>query len=281
MVQINNDHTRKAYLNATRRFAEWCDARGIAHIADVHLPRRRVHQGAAGGIHAAYGKAAPGGVAHAVRLGHVLDVNPAHAVRGPKYVVKKGKTPVLTADEARTLLDSIQVVIKTPRDDGTEDEEPWLVGLRDRARIGVMVYTFARGNAVLGMKVSDYFVQGRRGWVRLHEKNGKEHEVPCHHNLGEYLDEYTETAGVGGDLTARCSGWPPAASPIGPMAAGREPDHSAAGDGRGNRNERRERHFPGDRHHGLPEERRQAGNRPANCRARIASDYEALRPAAG
>ena len=41
--------------------------------------------------------------------GHIIDVNPAHAVRGPKYVVKKGKTPVLTAAEARTLLDSIPI----------------------------------------------------------------------------------------------------------------------------------------------------------------------------
>ena len=48
-----------------------------------------------------------------------------------------------------------------------------LIGLRDRALISVMVYTFARINAVLKMKVSDYFVEGRRGWVRLHEKGGK------------------------------------------------------------------------------------------------------------
>jgi len=111
--------------------------------------------------------------------GHVLDVNPAHAVRGPKYVVKKGKTPVLTAEEARELLDSIEVVRNTgAQEDGSQSEEPDLVGLRDRALIGVMVYTFARVNAVIGMKVKDYFVQGRRGWVRLHEKGGKEHEVP-------------------------------------------------------------------------------------------------------
>jgi site-specific recombinase XerC len=73
--------------------------------------------------------------------GHVLDTNPAHAVRGPKYVVTKGKTPVLAADEARALLDSIS----------TDS----LIGLRDRALIGVMVYSLARVNAVLGMKVKD------------------------------------------------------------------------------------------------------------------------------
>jgi integrase len=97
-------------------------------------------------------------------------------------VVKKGKTPVLNADEARTLLDII------PTDS--------LTGLRDRALIGVMVYTFARVNAVISMKVKDYFTQGRRGWVRLHEKGGKEHEVPCHHTLEKLLDEYIARAGI-------------------------------------------------------------------------------------
>ena len=134
--------------------------------------------------------------------GHVLDVNPAHAVRGPKYVVKKGKTPVLTAEEARELLDSIKTVRKKKSKDGTESEQPSLVGLRDRALIGAMVYTFARVGAVLQMKVRDYFVQGRRGWVRLHEKGGKEHEVPCHHSLEQYLDEYIAAAGIAGDPDA-------------------------------------------------------------------------------
>jgi hypothetical protein len=40
-------------------------------------------------------------------VGQVLPLNPAHAVRGPKHTQKRGKTPVLQADEARTLLDSI------------------------------------------------------------------------------------------------------------------------------------------------------------------------------
>ena len=205
-AQINNDHTRKAYLNATRRFAAWCDTRGIGHLADVepfHV--------------AAFVKdlqsesSAPTVKQHLAALrmlfdwlvtGHVLDVNPAHAVHGPKYVVKKGKTPVLTAEEARELLDSIQIIRKTRRQDGTEAQEPALVGLRDRALIGTMVYTFARVSAVLQMKVRDYFVQGRRGWVRLHEKGGKEHEVPCHHNLELFLDAYIAAAGIAADPDA-------------------------------------------------------------------------------
>jgi site-specific recombinase XerD len=129
-------------------------------------------------------------------IGHVINANPAHAMRGPKYVVRKGKAPVLTAEEARELLDSIPITRNTG---GGEAEEPSVVGLRDRALIAAMVYSFARINAVLKMKVRDYFVQGRRGWVRLHEKGGKEHEVPCHHNLEHYLDEYIAAAGIAGD----------------------------------------------------------------------------------
>jgi len=81
--------------------------------------------------------------------GHVLEANPAHAVRGPKYVVKKGKTPVLTIDEARALLNSISVVVKTTGPGGQVHESADLPGLRDRALIGVMVYTFARIGAYI------------------------------------------------------------------------------------------------------------------------------------
>ena len=205
-AQINNGHTRKAYLNATRRFAEWCDAHGIRQLADV----QPFHVAAF--VKDLQGEFSPPTVKQslaALRMlfdwlvtGHVLDVNPAHAVRGPKYVVKKGKTPVLTAEEARELLDSIKTVRKTKSKDRTETEQPSLVGLRDRALIGAMVYTFARVGAVLQMKGRDYFVQGRRGWVRLHEKGGKEHAVPCHHCLEQYLDEYIAAAGIAEDPDA-------------------------------------------------------------------------------
>ena len=97
-AQINNGHTRKAYLNATRRFAEWCDAHGIRQLADV----QPFHVAAF--VKDLQGEFSPPTVKQslaALRMlfdwlvtGHVLDVNPAHAVRGPKYVVKKGKTPV-------------------------------------------------------------------------------------------------------------------------------------------------------------------------------------------
>jgi site-specific recombinase XerD len=204
-TQLNNDHTRKAYMNATRRFAKWCEARGIEQLAAVEPSH------IAAFLKQLESKFTPPTVKQhlaALRMlfdwlviGHVIEVNPAHAVRGPKYVVRKGKTSVLTADEARELLDSIPLVRNTGRrrKGQAQSPQPSLVGLRDRALIAVMVYSFARINAVLEMKVRDYFVQGRRGWVRLHEKGGKEHEVPCHHNLEKYLDEYIAAAGIAGD----------------------------------------------------------------------------------
>ena len=71
-----------------------------------------------------------------------------------------------------------------------------VVGLRDRALIGVMVYSFARVGAVVGMKVEDYYGNGKRWWLRLHEKGGKFHEVPAHHLAEEYLDAYLDAAGL-------------------------------------------------------------------------------------
>ena len=123
--------------------------------------------------------------------GQVMPTNPAASVRGPRTVVRSGKTPVLDPAEARALLDSIDVT--TP------------CGLRDRALIALMVYSFARVGAALGMKVEDVFTQNRRLWVRLHEKGGKAHAMPCHHNLEAYLHAYIDGAGIGGDPKGRCS----------------------------------------------------------------------------
>src|SRR5919204_4171939 len=115
-------------------------------------------------------------------IGQTVPMNPASSVRGPKYVVKKGKTPVLKADEARTLLDSI--------------ETNSIVGLRDRALIGLMCYTFARVSATVHMRVEDYYQNGKRWWFRLHEKGGKLHDVPAHHNAEAYMDAYLEAAAI-------------------------------------------------------------------------------------
>ncbi len=204
-ANIRNKNTRRAYYKAVCRFADWCAGRGMTDLARV----KPIHI-AAYVESLATELAKPSVKQHlaAVRMlldwlvvGHVIDVNPAHAVRGPKHVVKKGRTPVLTSEEARAMLAAI--------DTGS------LTGLRDRALVGTMIYTFARIGAVLQMNVGDYFTQGRRGWVRLHEKGGKEHEAPCHHKLEAMLDAYVAAAGIAGDgeralfrTTGRTSGTP-------------------------------------------------------------------------
>jgi site-specific recombinase XerD len=210
-AHIRNRNTRRAYYKAACRFADWCEGRGLSGLAGVKPPHVAAYiEGLAVARPEGPGLSRPSVKQHLAALrmlfdwlvvGHVLDVNPAHAVRGPKYSQKKGKTPVLDRDEARALMAAI--------DTGS------LTGLRDRALIGVMVYTFARVGAVLQMNVGDYFSQGRRGWVRLHEKGGKEHEAPCIPKLEAYLDEYIAAAGIAGDkdgplfrTTGRSTGTP-------------------------------------------------------------------------
>jgi integrase len=61
-----------------------------------------------------------------------------------------------------------------------------------------MTYTFARVGAVVGMTVDDYYSEGKRWWLRLHEKGGKHHEMPAHHKLEAYIDEYLDAAQIRG-----------------------------------------------------------------------------------
>ena len=46
------------------------------------------------------------------------------------------------------------------------------------------------------LTVADYYVEGRKAWFRLHEKGGKRHEVPAHHNAADYVDAYIAAAGI-------------------------------------------------------------------------------------
>ncbi len=186
---IRNPNTRRAYREAVRQFSAFCAENGIVDLAQVEP------------IHVAafvetqlktqsrptvkLRLAALRMLFDWMVVGQILPTNPAHAVRGPKHSQRKGKTPVLNVDEARTLLDAIDTTS--------------LPGLRDRALIGLMVYTFGRVGAAVSMRVEDFYVQGRRGWVRLHEKGGKEHEMPTHHNLDLYLEEYIAAAGIAQD----------------------------------------------------------------------------------
>ena len=183
---IRNPNTRKAYYRNVSRFLAWCESWGIAELAQVRpihvaayieelqleLSKPSVKQHLAA-IRKCFAWLASGGV---------LELNPAGVVQGPRYIVRTGQTPILDAEETRRLLDAL------PRDT--------LAGQRDRALIGTMVFTFGRVGAVTAMNVEDYFISGRQMTFRLHEKGGKNHLVPAHHQVVEYVEDYLDFSGL-------------------------------------------------------------------------------------
>jgi site-specific recombinase XerC len=186
---IRNPHTRRAYARAASDFLTWCASAGVTSITAV----QPLHVAAwielqTQTLSAPTVKQRLAAIRHLfdwLVTGQIVPHNPAASVRGPSHTTKKGKTPVLDAAEARQLLDRIDVT--TP------------IGLRDRALIALMVFSFARVGAALAMRVDDVYVQQRRLWVRLREKGGKRHEMPCHHTLEAYLHAYLDGTGIAGD----------------------------------------------------------------------------------
>jgi len=186
-ANIRNPNTRRAYWTGVSGFLTWCEAAGLRDLTAL----KPIH--VAAWVEQETRRLSAPSVKQrlaAVRMlfdwlvvGQVLPFNPAAAVRGPKHSTKRGKTPALSVEDARALFDSI------PSDS--------LVGRRDRALLGVMTYAFARVGAALTMRVEDYYPNGKRWWVRLHEKGGKLHELPCHHSLEAAFDAYLEAAGIG------------------------------------------------------------------------------------
>lgn len=188
-VTIRNKNTREAYLRACRAFFDWCDENAIGGLVDIEP----IHIAAY--IELLTNTMEPPTAKQnlaAIRMlfdwlvtGQIVASNPAHSVRGPKHSQQRGKTPVLMPDQARQLIDSIE--LKKP------------VDYRDRALIGMMVFSFARISAALDCRVGDYAPRGRRWWLTLREKGGKRHEMPVHHTLDEYLEEYIAVAGIEDD----------------------------------------------------------------------------------
>ena len=187
-ANIRNANTRLAYVTAAYRFADWCEATDLilAQVEPLHVASYIEQLGRA------YAPSTVKQNLAALRqlfdwlvVGQVMRSNPAAAVRGPKQIITTGKTPVLTAAETRSLLNSI--------DPSTR------IGLRDRALIGLMVYGFARVSAALAMRVADYYTQGKRSYFRLHEKGGKYLVIPAHHMAQAWTDEYIERASLAAD----------------------------------------------------------------------------------
>jgi len=187
-ANIRNPHTRRAYARACFAFFAWCDERGLT-LTTIRPYDVATYIETRGLTHSAPDVKQQ---LAAVRMlfdwlitGQVVPHNPAAAVRGPKHVVKTGKTPVLDAAEWRKLIDSIPT--EAVRD------------LRDRALIATLTYSFARITAALKMKVEDLRPRGAGWQIQLHEKGGKQHAMPCHHALAEALRAYIDTAGSAED----------------------------------------------------------------------------------
>src|SRR6202011_4434535 len=177
-VPIRNKNTRIAYYHAIGRFLDWCGQAGFQSLEDIEPITV-----------AAYIEQHPGSPPTvkqhmaAIRMlfswlteKGVLAMNPAREVKTQKFSRLEGKTPAFVEGEVQKLLGAIETTTHT--------------GLRDRALLGVLAYTFARIGAVVNLKVEDYYPSGKRFLLRFKEKGGKEKELPVHHKLEELLDEY-------------------------------------------------------------------------------------------
>lgn len=188
-AHIRNPNTRAAYGRAAGEFLSWCEQIGIESLPAIEPMHVAAYiEGLTAQFSAPTVKQRLAGIRMLfdwLVVGQVVPHNPAAAIRGPKHVVTKGKTPVLAPEEARLLLDSLPIDTVT--------------GLRDRALIGLLVYSFARIGAAVAMNIEGIYRQNHRLWVRLKEKGGKAHTMPAHHNLELYLTEYLEQTGIGDD----------------------------------------------------------------------------------
>ena len=182
---IRNPHTRRACARAAGDFLDWCAGAGVLSITAV----KALHVAAWIELRT---QARPASTVKqrlaAIRhlfdwlvTGQIVLHNPAASARGTSLFAKQGKTPVLDAIEARQLFDSIDVTAP--------------IGLRDRALIALMVFSFARVGAALAMRIDDVYMQQRRLWVRLRENDGKRHEMPCLHTLVAHLHAYLDGTG--------------------------------------------------------------------------------------
>lgn len=181
--ELANEHTRKAYLRAVRSFLQWCETRSLElhQISPAHVgryfaehpgsvPTKKLHLAA---IRRLFDR---------LVVRHVVVLNPALSVRSERYQVVEGKTPEITIPQARALLRSIDTAT--------------VVGLRDRAVIGALVYTAARVGAVAKLTLRDLRHDGTQWSLRFTEKGGKSREIPVRHDLERYLFEYFEAAKI-------------------------------------------------------------------------------------
>jgi integrase/recombinase XerD len=177
-ASLSNEHTRRAYGRIAGRFLSWCDDRGFE--------LRQVTPGLAGEYISQLAGSTPTRNQVLAALRHFFDaLNHFASMRGIKYSVTEGKTAELAIEQARKLFKSI--------------DTGHIVGLRDRAVLGVLAYTGARIGAVAKLRIADYRNLGDHRVLRFREKVGKDREIPVRHDLALWLNEYIAAAGIAED----------------------------------------------------------------------------------
>lgn len=181
--QIRNPHTRRAYGHAVRQFLTHCRRSGLdlTQIAprDIGLYLDGL-QYAAGTkkLHLA-------ALRHffdTLVTRHVVVLNPAASVRGDRLQVMEGKTPEIGVEQARRLLRNI--------------DASHVVGLRDRAIIGILIYTAARVGAVARLRRGDFYSVTDQHCLRFTEKGGKSRGIPVRHDLKGFILDYLAAGGL-------------------------------------------------------------------------------------
>lgn len=180
---IRNPHTRRAYRRAVRSFLAWVEGKGLQltqitpglvgrylDSLEISAPSKKLQLAAIRGFF------------DQLTLRHVVILNPASSVKAERYEVMEGKTPEITIEQVRSLLQSIDI--------------SHVVGMRDRAVIAILVYTAARIGAVANLKRGNLTHDGTQWTLRFAEKRGKSREIPVQHNLEGYLMAWLEAANL-------------------------------------------------------------------------------------
>jgi integrase/recombinase XerD len=183
---IRNEHTKRAYLHAVKRFLKWAEKHGgreLMQVAPWHVGQYFTELAKTTSIATRN--------QHLSALRHFFDgmvtrhaivLNPALSVLGERYGVMEGKTPEIPIPDARKLLASV--------------DTSHVIGLRDRAILAVLVYTTSRAGAVAKLKRGDFYYSGQQWMLHFEEKGGKSREISVRHDLEGLIAECIAAAGL-------------------------------------------------------------------------------------
>jgi len=180
---VNNAHTKRAYGRAIARFLAWCEQSGV-ELREITPGLAGEYVGQLAGSPPTKNQtlAALRNFFDGLVMRHAVALNPFASVRGIKHSVAEGATPEISIEQARKLLRSIDVA--------------HVVGLRDRAVLGILAYTGARVGAVATLRLGDLRNLGEQRYLRFREKGGKVREIPVRHDLDAWLREYLDAAAI-------------------------------------------------------------------------------------